>query len=119
MSVLLAHTDLGIQRRPTGGYDAQGNPTPGDPGEVLGPLPGRARQRDDGAWEFALDPDLWPVEEGDFVVEPATRRRWVITSGVALLRNTLDPTVDYVRAEGAEKTPIGTEPVGGVNSRGL
>lgn len=109
MGVLLVNTALGVRRLRSRQRDGHGWPQPG-PGweDPVGPWPGRTAEDTDGSWLLGLDPRGWPLAGGDLVIEPDTGREWLVLTA-DLLRNNLDPTVDYVRVTAHERGPHGTE----------
>ena len=114
--MILPDCALAVSRRVGYAYDESGYPMPGAFTEPVAPLPARKVERADHSWMLALDPSMWPVEEGDRVVEPSTGAEWLIVSA-DLLTNTADPAVDYVRCEaearvGQSTVPPGVNPVG-------
>lgn len=116
MSVLLPDSMLAVERQPQVAYDPGGYPIPGARAAVTDALPGRALERPDHSWVLALDPALWPVVEGDHVLDLVGGRSWLVVSA-DLLQNTIDPTVDYIRCEaeirvGSSTRPPGVAPVG-------
>lgn len=110
MGVLMAGTSLGVRRRSKAGLDPHGfeQPVPGW-GPVLGPWPGRATEQVDQTWVLAVDPGGWPLAENDLVAEPTTGREWLVATA-DLLRNNLDPSVNYVRVIGHQRVDGDTDP---------
>ena len=109
MGVLMSDRWLGVIRRDEGPMDSDGDTPVEGRGPLLGPWPGRAREEQDGTWTIAVDAAAWPMEPRDLVIEPSTGTEWYVTT-CQLLRNTLDPVVDYVRItamvrEGTDSTP--------------
>lgn len=107
MSVLLANRSLGVQSRVPGAVDAHGEPSTASWGGIRGPLPGRAEEGADVAemgaeggrtWVLAVDSSLWPIYQGDLVVEPPTGASWLVVTA-DLLSNNAAPDIDYVRVE--------------------
>jgi hypothetical protein len=85
---------------------------------MKGPYPARAEERPDvaemggiggRAWVIALDPRLWPVRQGDMVVEPSTGAQWLVVTA-DLLANNASPDIDYVRVEAHMRTAGATIP---------
>jgi hypothetical protein len=113
---MLPNTALTVAGEVAIEYDANGYPLPGRRAAPPDPLPGRTLERPDHSWVLALDPGLWPVREGDHVIEPVTGREWLVVSA-NLLHNSLDPVVDYVRVEAEARQAGGTLPPG-VNPEG-
>jgi hypothetical protein len=111
VSVLLPNASLGLRRRSAETYDDHGTPLPGALGAILGPFPGRLRERADGGWDIALDPALWPAGVNDLVVEDGTSRTWNVETA-ALLQNAADSTVDWIRVQALERKATSTEPGG-------
>lgn len=122
MGVQLPNGTLGVRRVDPDAVDAHGAPAPAAPDEPTQLLPGKVAEQDNGSWQLALDPSLWPVRVGDQIVA-GDGRAWVATS-VKLVRTPplsaeeealgLDLDVSFVRVTGSEVTPVGTEPGGGV-----
>jgi hypothetical protein len=116
VAVILANCALTVARRAPVSHDASGYPIPGARQAAPPPLPGRMMERPDHSWMLAVDPALWPVREGDLVVEPSTGREWLVVSA-DLLTNEADPAVDYIRCEtevrvGSSTLPPGVNPEG-------
>jgi hypothetical protein len=119
MAVLLANRSLGVRHRTVAGQDEHGYVYTSGWGALVGPWPGRAEEGPDApigeiggrTWVLAVDPQAWPVEQGDLVVEvvngePVTT--WLVLSA-DLLRNNADARVDYVRIKAHLRTD-GTRP---------
>jgi hypothetical protein len=110
MGVLMADRQLGIVRREYGAADAHGDVAVVEGrGTLQGPWPGRARQESDGTWTLAVDAKAWPVAQRDLITDPYSGDEWTVTSAT-LLRNALDPVVDYVRITAAGRTGTDTTP---------
>lgn len=110
VSVLLSNGDLAVLRRADPFQDSHGAVVPGPLTRQSGYLPGAVREDASGGWSIRLDPAVWPVREGDIVVD-RDGRRWLMTSA-ALIQNAATPEVDYVRVQAQEQTGGGTEPPG-------
>lgn len=111
MAVLLPDCRLGVRRRSVASSDAHGEPVIGPPEPVLGPWPGRKREQPDGTWLLSVDVAAWPLRDGDLVVDPDADVAWLV-SAATVLRNRVDPIVDYIRVEAQERRAGHTEPVG-------
>jgi hypothetical protein len=106
VSVLLADRTLGLRRQSSSGADGHGDRIGRTWGALEGPHPGRAEEQPDTVmhgtggrtWVIALDDRLWPVTQGDMIVDADSGVNWLVTSA-DLLRNNADPSVDYVRVE--------------------
>jgi hypothetical protein len=112
LAVVMTNTTLGLRRRADGAYDAHGERSNGALGAEIGPYPGRSSEQPDGSWTLAVDPALWPVRENDVIVESVSGTRLWVVKSAKLLRNNLDPVVDYIRVEAAQQVAAGTEPGG-------
>lgn len=110
MSVWLPNTQLGLRRRVEAPRNAHGQRMPDGWGQFLGPHDGRTKENADGSWNLGVDPDLWPVRQGDLIISTGGGS-WLVQTA-AVLRNNYDPTVDWVRATGLHRTTDGTEPGG-------
>lgn len=109
MSVLLADRQLGVRAR-AAATDAHGDRYAAAWGPLRGPWPGRAMegpdtppgQAGDRTWVLAVDPQAWPMYQGDMVEEVDGAGQavmsWLVTSA-DLMTHTLDPMVDYIRVE--------------------
>jgi hypothetical protein len=111
VSVLLPNATLGVRRRLDAGRDAHGAPKPGGWGAVTGPHPGLAEENPDALWVLGLDPVLWPVRQGDMVIDTVTGAAWLIDTA-DLLTHPVDPTVNWIRTTGRQRSAGGTEPGG-------
>jgi hypothetical protein len=106
MAVLLADRTLGVRRHSTSGVDGHGARTGVSWGALQGPWPGRAEQGPDEAmhapggraWVIGVDDRAWPITQGDMIVDTVSGEQWLVTSA-DLLRNTADPSVDYIRVQ--------------------
>lgn len=78
-------------------------------GPVTGLTEGRAREGpdtppglpEDRTWTLAADPALWPLSQGDLVVQVAggaVVRTWLVTSA-DLITHSASDAIDYVRIE--------------------
>ncbi|GHH22010.1 hypothetical protein [Streptomyces lanatus] len=86
--------------------DANGVPVPPNPNQKPAPRgtwPGSVLEQPDGSWSVRLDPQAWPVKEGD-TISDETGRSWTLSStrehavpGV--------PDVDYVQATATLNPP--------------
>jgi hypothetical protein len=110
VSVLLPNASLGLRRRLDGGRDAHGSPLPTGWGEVAGPLPGYLKEQPDATWVVGLDPELWPVRQGDLVVSGDTDA-WLVETA-DLIEHPADDTVNWIRITGNQRVAGGTEPGG-------
>jgi len=108
MAVLMPNTRLGIRTRTGGVEDRHGDTVPGAPAALLGPWPGRTKEADDGTWTLAVDTAAWPISERD-IIEDTAGTQWVVRSA-NLLRNNLDPSVDYVRVQAYLRAAGDTKP---------
>lgn len=109
MGVLMPNTTATIRRRGEHGYNSMGERVQGGFEPPAGdPLPALIEQRGDGGWALAVDDDLWPVREGDAILD-AQGRVFIIRTA-DLLQNVYDSTVNYVRCEGLHVSDDGTEP---------
>lgn len=111
MAVLMTNASLGVRRRQDGGRDAHGARLPAD-WDAVGPLlPGRVREAADGSWSLGVDPSLWPVRQGDLIRDDAGNE-WLVDAA-NVIRNNVDPSVDWVRVAAHQRTATGaTEPGG-------
>lgn len=121
MTVLLPNAVLGVRRVEPTAVDAHGSPEPVAPSAATSLLPGKATELDNGGWQMALDPTLWPVRVGDRVVGPAGTE-WLITSSKYIDSPALSPEevalgldldVAFVRVMAQQITAAGTEPTDG------
>jgi hypothetical protein len=110
MSVLMVDASLAVRRREPDSRDAHGERVYGDWGDPVGPWPGHTRETSDGTWTLGLDPQAWPVRAGDLIVDDGGRE-WLVDTTV-LLRNALDPTVDWIRVTAHQRVDDQTEPGG-------
>jgi hypothetical protein len=108
VSVLLPNTTLGVARRGIESEDAHGDLIRGEPEPMVGPWPGRVRERADGTWSLALDVAAWPVKPGDFIVDPTGGHVYLVATAERLTNDAVDD-VDYVRVEARERRQGGTE----------
>jgi hypothetical protein len=106
----MPNANLGVRRRAATARDAHGAPLPGVWGAVVGLLAGRVNERADGSWALGLDPSLWPVRVDDLVISDAGAS-WLVQTA-DLIRNNLDPSVDWVRVSAQTRTAGGTVPGG-------
>lgn len=111
MSVLLANAQLGVRRRADGGRDAHGAPVPTGWGGLLGPAPGYLNEQPDAQWVVGLDPSLWPVRQGDMVIDGESGGAWLVDTA-DLITHPVDSTVDWVRVTARQRGNGGTEPGG-------
>lgn len=108
----MTNATLGVRRRVDATRNAHGERVAAGWGPVVGPAPGRTRQNADASWGLGLDPDLWPIRQGDLVIG-ADGGSWLVTSA-NLITNNVDSQVDWVRVIAAHRTSGGaTEPGGG------
>jgi hypothetical protein len=110
VAVLMTNASLGVRRRQDAARDAHGERLPAPWGPVNGPHPGRTNETADATWNLGLDPVLWPVRQGDLVID-AAGGSWLVDTA-DLIRNNLDPSVDWIRVTGRHRTAAGTEPGG-------
>lgn len=114
MAVLLADRLLGVRYRELAATDGHGDVYAQSWGALAGPWPGRGMEGPDvpvgqpggRSWVLAVDPEAWPLAQGDMVVEilsDAVVRRWLVTSA-DLLHHSVDPSVNYVRVEAHART---------------
>lgn len=86
--------------------DANGVPVPPNPNQKpapRGPWPGSVLEQPDASWTVRLDPQAWPVREGD-TISDETGRSWTLTS----TRNHAVPgypDADYVQATATLNPP--------------
>ncbi|MEU5978432.1 hypothetical protein [Streptomyces sp. NPDC047315] len=86
--------------------DANGVPVPPNPGQKptpRGTWPGAVLEQPDGSWTVRLDPQAWPVKEGDTVSDGAGRS-WTLTSS-RLHAVPGCPDVDYVQGAATLNPP--------------
>lgn len=121
MSVQIPNCALGVRRVEAASFDAHGAPVPAPPGAATALLPGKRAELDTGQWQLALDPSLWPVRTGDFVVA-SDGLEWIVVYTKLIQGPPLEPEeaafgpdldVAFIRVTGNQVTPDGTEPVGG------
>jgi hypothetical protein len=112
MAVLMVNARLGVRVRQVAATDPHGFPTPTGWGPAGTLLPGRVQEDQDGLWRLGVDPGLWPVRQGDLVVDD-TGTTWLVATA-DLLRNNVDPRVDWIRVTARERVAGGTEPGGPV-----
>lgn len=96
MAVVLAHLTLSVTRKAHAwARDAHGVPIPTGAAETTtAAYPGAAREvTADNTWELRLDPQLWPVYDGDTVSDGS--RTWVVTHA-RLASVPGHPDVDHV-----------------------
>jgi hypothetical protein len=116
MAVLLPNCLLGVRRRTAGLTGSHGDQTRFSWAPLVGPWPGRAEEGPDvpagqiagRTWVLAVDPQAWPLTQGDLVVDSDADRTWLITSA-DLLQHNRDPSINYVRVEAHLRT-TGTKP---------
>ncbi|MFE9993531.1 hypothetical protein [Streptomyces avermitilis] len=86
--------------------DANGVPVPPNPNARPAPLgtwPGSVSEQPDGSWTARLDPQAWPVKEGDAITDEIGRT-WTLTS-TRNHRVPGCPDVDYVQATATLNPP--------------
>lgn len=109
MSVLIPNATATVRRQAVAGLNTHGEREQGNWGSPIGePLDALIKQRGDGSWVVGVDPDLWPVREGDLVVDAIGREFLVQTAD--LLTNAADDTVNWVRCTALRKAGVGVEP---------
>lgn len=74
--------------------DADGIPVLSAPGVPVGPWPGASREVSKDSWSLRLDPQVWPLNEGDIIT--GLGRTWVVEGRPSLFTNNAAPDVDYV-----------------------
>jgi hypothetical protein len=111
MSVLMSNTRLGLRRRQEGARNIHGERMTAGWGEFEGPYDGRANELTDGTWGLGVGPELWPVRQGDLILD-MNGSSWLVQSS-DLIQNAFDPYVDWVRISALHRTTGGTEPGGG------
>lgn len=111
MAVLLPNANLTVRRRAD-------EPTRNEHGERVldgwqqpeALLPGRTKENDNGRWDLAIDPSLWPVRTGDLVVDERGNA-WSVQF-VHLIENNYDDFVNYIKISAVRRVAQGTEPGG-------
>jgi hypothetical protein len=107
MAVVLSNALLTVYALPhPWGRDANGVPVPPNPNarpEPRGTWPGSVLEQADGSWTVRLDPQAWPVKEGDTITDE-TGRAWTLTS-TRNHRVPGCPDADYVQATATLNPP--------------
>lgn len=109
MAVLIPNAKVGIRRRIEGALNAHGERTAA--GHEAAPsalLPAQVEQRADGGWSISLDPELWPVRQGDLLTGDDGATYSVLSAD--FLTNALEPLVNHVLCEALRVGAEGTEP---------
>jgi hypothetical protein len=77
----------------------------------VGPYDGLTKEAPDATWVLGLDPALWPVKQGDMVVDADTGAAWLVMTA-DLITHSVDSTVNWIRVTANQREPGGTEPGG-------
>jgi hypothetical protein len=106
----MPNATLGLRRSVDGGRDSHGAPLPGGWGDPQSPQPGLLNEQPDATWIIGLDPTLWPVRQGDLVVDD-TGGAWLVDTA-KLVQHPVDSTVDWIRITARQRVEGSTEPGG-------
>ncbi|MER5322358.1 hypothetical protein [Streptosporangium roseum] len=107
MAVVAANIRVGV-RRPVVELDGHGTRVAAGYGPAEGPLPARVvaepgsdsnPETGPGMWVLAVDPEFWPLDGGEHLVEDGGPGRvWTVLSAEHR-PSAFDPQIAYVRAE--------------------
>lgn len=108
MTVLMPNTSATVLRRQEAGFDEHGERVRNGFVAAGAMHPARVRQRGDGGWAIGVDTALWPVRQGDLILDEQGYTYLVETSD--LITNNVRSDVDWVRVAALVRSAGSTTP---------